>query len=82
MQHLKASFNGKQAKLATLLTCTEHFAAAIATRGELRVVAVAAVDLVGLGAKLLVHQIQIAFEAQETGLVPVLVFVGKILREK
>lgn len=82
MLHLTASFVGKQAKLATLLTCTEHFAAAIATRGKLRVVAVAAVDLVGLGAKLLVHQIQIAFKAQETGLVPVLVFVGKILREK
>lgn len=61
---------------ANSLTCTKHFAAAIATRGELRVIAIAAVDLVGLGAKLLVHQIQIAFEAQEARLVPVLVFVG------
>lgn len=57
------------------LTCTEYLAAAVATGRELRIVAVATIDLIGLRSKLLVDQIQIAFEAEETGLVPVLVFV-------
>lgn len=61
------------------LTCAKNFAAAIATGRKLGIVAVATVDLIRLGPELLVHQRQVALEAQEAGLVPVLVFVGKIL---
>lgn len=61
--------------VVSALTCTEHLAAAVATGRKLRIVAVATVDLIGLRSELLVDQVQIAFEAEETGLVPVLVFV-------
>lgn len=57
------------------LTSTEDLAAAIAPACELSVVAVAAVDLVELGAELLVHQRHAALGAEEASLVPVLVFV-------
>lgn len=63
-----------------LLTGTEHLAAAIATRGKLRVVAIAAVDLLGLGAELFVHERDAAFVAQETGLMPMLLLVRQILQ--
>ena len=64
---------------AGLLTRPEDLSAAIATRGELGVVAVAAVDLVRFGAELLVHQRHATLAAQEARFVPVLVFVGKVL---
>jgi hypothetical protein len=62
------------------LTCSENLAASIATGRELGIVAVAAVDFVRLGAELLVHQGHSALAAQEARLVPVLVFVGKVLK--
>lgn len=58
----------------------EYLAAAITAASELRIVAVAAVDLVKLGAELLVHQRDAALGAEETGLVPMLVFVRQVLR--
>jgi hypothetical protein len=64
------------------LTGSEDFAAAIAAGSELRVIAVATVDLIGLGAELLVHQGDTALVAQEAGLMPVLVFVGQVLKQK
>jgi hypothetical protein len=64
------------------LTSTENFAAAVASRCELRVVAVAAVDLVGLRSELLVDERHAAHIAQEASFVPVLVFVAQILWEK
>jgi len=63
----------------SFLTCAKNFTATIATGRKLGIVAVSAVDLIRLSSELLVHQRQMALEAQETGLVPVLVFVGKIL---
>jgi hypothetical protein len=64
------------------LTGSENFSAAIAAGSELRVIAVATVDLIGLGAELLVHQGDTALVAQEAGLMPVLVFVGQVLKQK
>jgi hypothetical protein len=64
------------------LTGSEDFSAAIAAGSELRVIAVTAVDLIGLGAELLVHQGHTALVAQEAGLMPVLVFVGQVLKQK
>lgn len=58
----------------------EHLAAAIATAGELGIVAVAAVDLVELRAELLVYQRDAALGAEEASLMPVLVFVRQVLR--
>ena len=60
-------------------TCPEDVPAAVAPGGELRVVAWPAVDTVGLGAKLLVHEGGAALGAHEACLVPVLLLVGKIL---
>jgi len=57
----------------------EHVTASIAPGGELGIVARAAVDTVGLGAELLVHQGGSALAALEAGLVPVLLLVGQIL---
>jgi len=57
----------------------EDLATAVATRGELLVVAVAAEDLVQLGTELLVDQRDATLVAQETRLVPVLVLVRQIL---
>jgi hypothetical protein len=64
------------------LTGSEDFPAAIAAGSELRVIAIATVDLIGLGAELLVHQGDPALVAQEAGLMPVLVFVGQVLKQK
>lgn len=50
-------------------------ATAIATGSKLLVVAVAAVDLINLGAKLLVHKGYAALVAKEACLMPVLVLV-------
>lgn len=61
--------------LHLLCAGSEDLAAAVAAGGELGVIAVAAVDLVRLGAELLVHQGHAALVAQEAGLVPVLVLV-------
>lgn len=55
--------------------------APVASGSELLVVATPAVDAVSLGAELLVHQRFAAGGAQETGFVPMLVFVGKILKQ-
>lgn len=55
---------------------TEHLSAAIAAARELRVIAVAAVDLVELGPKLLVHERHATLGADEARLVPVFVLVG------
>lgn len=65
-----------------LLTGTEHLAAAIAAAGKLGIVAVTAVDLVELGAELLIHQGDAALGAKEAGLMPVLVLVRQVLRKK
>lgn len=65
-----------------LLTSTENLAATVTARRELRVVAIAAVDLVGLGAELLVDQRHAAFVAQEARLVPVFLLVRQILRRR
>lgn len=66
--------------LHLLGSSTEHFTAAITAASKLGIVAVAAVDLVELGAELLVYQRDAALGAQEAGLVPVLVFVRQVLR--
>ena len=63
-------------------TCPEDVAAAVAPGGELGVVAGPAVDAVGLGAELLVHQGGAALGAHEACLVPVLLLVGQILQPK
>jgi hypothetical protein len=47
----------------------------------LGVIAVATVDLVGLGPELLVHQGDTALVAQEAGFMPVLVLVGQVLQQ-
>jgi len=57
----------------------EHLSARVAPRRELIVVAVSAVDSVRLAPELLVHEAGAALGATETGLVPVLLFVGQIL---
>lgn len=54
---------------------TEYFAAAIATRCKLRVVTIAAIDLLSFGTELLVHEGDTAFVAEETGLMPMLLLV-------
>ena len=64
------------------LTCAEDLAAAVAARGELGVIAGAAVDVLRLGAELLVHQRHPALVAQEACLVPVLVLVAQVLRDR
>lgn len=58
---------------------SEDFSAAIAAGSELCIIAVATVDLIGLGAELLIHQGDTTLVAQEAGLMPVLVFVGQVL---
>lgn len=58
----------------------EHLATAITTAGELGIITVAAVDLVELGAELLVYQGDAALGAEEAGFMPVLVFVRQVLR--
>ena len=47
------------------LTCSENVSTTVAPGGELRVVACPAVDPVGLGAELLVHQRRAALVAHE-----------------
>jgi len=64
------------------LTSTEDLAAAITTRGELGIVAVAAVDMISLRAELLVHKGHAALGAQEASFMPVLVLVRQILSRK
>ena len=57
----------------------KHVLAGVAPGSELCVVAGPAVDAVGLGAELLVHEAGGALAALEAGLVPVLLLVGQIL---
>ena len=57
----------------------EDVAAAVTPGGKLSIVARAAVNTVSLGAELFVHQAAATLVTQETGLVPVLLLVGKIL---
>lgn len=64
------------------LTGSEDLAAAITAGGKLGVIAIATVDLVCLGPELFVHERYTTLVAQETNLVPVLVFVGKILKQQ
>lgn len=64
------------------LTGSEDLATAIAAGGKLGIVAIATVDLVCLRPELFVHKWHAALAAQETGLMPVLVFVGKILKQQ
>lgn len=60
-------------------SCTEDLAASVASRSELGVVAVAAIDFLRLRSELLVDEGHSAFAAQEAGLVPVFVFVRQVL---
>lgn len=71
----------KRTLTSSVLTGAENLATAVTARRELRVVAVAAVDLVGLGAELLVDQRHAAFVAQEARLVPVFLLVRQILND-
>jgi len=64
------------------LTGSEDLAASIAAGGKLGIVAIATVDLVCLRTELFVHEWHAALAAQETGLMPVLVFVGKVLKQQ
>jgi len=59
---------------------TEDLIAAVAPRGKCIVVAVGTEDSVILRAERLIHQRDFAHIAEEAVLMPVLVFVGKILR--
>lgn len=61
------------------LTGTEDFTAAVAARRELRVVAVAAVNLIRLRSELFVDQRDAAHIAQEARFMPVFVFVAQVL---
>lgn len=63
------------------LTSTEDFATTIASGCKLRVVAIATVDLISLGAKLLVNQGHTTLVAQETCLMPMLLLVRQILKK-
>jgi len=74
-------FNDDGTELRFALTGSEDLATAIAAGSELRVIAVATVDLIGLGAELLVHKGHTTLVAQEAGLMPVLVFVGQVLEQ-
>lgn len=65
--------------IGLFLTGTKHFTASIATWGKLSIIAIAAVDLVGFGAKLFIDQRQMTLVAKETGLMPMLVFIRQIL---
>jgi len=56
-------------------TCFENIATSIASCGKLGVIARATIDPVGLRAELFVDKAASAFIAQETSLVPVLLFV-------
>ncbi|CAN7986490.1 unnamed protein product, partial [Ixodes hexagonus] len=64
------------------LTCPEDLSAAIAARGEGSVVAGGAVHLLRLGPERLIHQGHTALAAEEASLVPMLLLVRQILREK
>ena len=64
------------------LTCPEDISASVTPGGELGVVARPAVDAVGLGAELFVHQGGATLGANETSLMPVLLLVRKILKSK
>lgn len=57
----------------------EHFTASITATGELSIVTVAAVDLVKLGAELLVYERDAALGAKEACLMPMLVLVRQVL---
>lgn len=61
--------------LHLLHTCSKHISTAVASSGELGVVAGAAVDPVRLASKLLVHKGRTALGAQEASLMPMLLFV-------
>ena len=61
------------------LTSTENFTAAITTWCKFSVIAIAAVNLVGLGSKLLVHQGNTTHIAQETCFMPMFVLVAQVL---
>lgn len=61
--------------LHLLHACSENIPAAVAASCKLGVVAGAAVDPVRLASELLVHKGRATFGAQETGLVPMLLFV-------
>ena len=85
--HLVGCFIRSQTKIikdkrAVTLTGSEDLAAAIATGSKLGIIAIAAVDLVCLRPELFVHERHTALAAQETGLMPVLVFVGKVLKQQ
>ena len=58
----------------------EDVLAGVTAGRELGVIAGAAVDAVRLGSELFVHQAASTLVAEETGLVPVLLFIGQILR--
>jgi len=58
----------------------EDVPAAVAPGGKLSIVARPTVNPVSLGAELFVHQAAATLVTEETGLVPVLLLVGKILR--
>ena len=57
------------------LTSSEDLSTAIAAGCKLGIIAVAAVDLICFGSKLLVHQGHTALVAQEAGLMPMFVLV-------
>ena len=58
----------------------EHVATSITSGRELSIVARSAVDAVSLGAELFVYEAAATLVTEETGLVPVLFLVRKILR--
>jgi hypothetical protein len=62
-----------------LRTCTEDFTAPVTSRGKLGIIAIAAVNLLCLGAELFVNQRYATFAAKKTGLVPMLLFVRQVL---
>lgn len=64
------------------ITCTEYISTSIAPSSELSVVAVSAIDFFHFRSKLFVYQRHATFAAQETGLVPVFVFVRQILNNE
>lgn len=64
------------------LTGSEDFAASVATGSEFFVVATSAVDAIGFRSELFVDERLATVGAQETGFVPMFVFVGQILSKE
>jgi hypothetical protein len=65
--------------ISRALTSTENFTASVTATCELRIVAVSAINLIGLRAELFVDERDATHLAQEARFVPMFVFVAQVL---